>query len=45
VGEREREEMGRNEPCIGRGCHKYPITNGRNDICKKYGEIEEKWKY
>jgi hypothetical protein len=43
-GERERGK-GKNERCVGRGCHKYPIANGRNNICKINGKNAEKWKY
>ena len=41
---REREEKEKIERCIGRGCHEYPIANGRNNICKINGKKEEKWK-
>jgi hypothetical protein len=32
--ERERGEGGKNERYVRRGCHKYPIANSRNNICK-----------
>jgi hypothetical protein len=47
VGRREERERGKgekNEQCVRRGCHKYPIANSRNDICKINGKKEEKWK-
>jgi hypothetical protein len=31
---RERGEGEKNERCIRRGCHKYPIANSRNNTCK-----------
>jgi hypothetical protein len=31
---REREEKGKNEQCVGRGCREYPIANGRTTYVK-----------
>jgi hypothetical protein len=48
VGEKERgireRKRRKNEQCVRRGCHKYPIANSRNNICKIKGKKEEKWK-
>jgi hypothetical protein len=46
VRRREERERGKEEKerCVRRGCHKCPIGNSRNDICKINGKKEEKWK-
>jgi hypothetical protein len=42
--EREREEKEKKMSDALGECHKYPITNSRNDICKVNGKKEEKRK-